>query len=84
MLTRSSNVIKACQDYSHNDIRTRLKCPGCLSTAPSRRQVRVHKSVRALYFHIATQHKDEPWSRECKPLMKAIAAALEYGMICSE
>lgn len=84
MLTSYSRIIKACQDYSHNDIPIRLKCPGCLSKVVSRRQVKVHKSVRALYFHISTQHKDEPWTEECKPLMKAIATALEYGMICNE
>ena len=84
MQISSSQIIKACQDYSHSDIPIRLKCPGCLSKVSHRRQVKVHKSVRALYFHIATQHKDESWIEECKPLMKAIATALEYGMMLEQ
>jgi len=31
--------------------------------------------------HLATEHRDEYWTEECKRLLKAISVALDSGII---
>ena len=73
------------EDYSHNYIKIRIKCPECVRTIKGKNHIRIHKSLSSFWWHFKTEHGIVSNSQfntdEIIEILKKISKAIHFGMI---
>ncbi|MCH8915096.1 MAG: hypothetical protein IIA82_04550 [Thaumarchaeota archaeon] len=76
------------EDFAHNYIPFRTKCPECIRIIKGKNHVKVHKNLASLSWHIKREHKTISTIKfnmmEIIKLLKTISKALNLGLTCSE
>lgn len=73
------------EDFAHNYIPFRTKCPECIRTIKGKNHIRVHKSLSSFWWHFKTEHSEISNSQfntdEIIEILKKISKAIHLGMI---
>ena len=77
---------KNLEDFAHNYIKTRVKCPQCSLIFKSKNQVRVYDTLSGVSWHISRDHADISTERldEIVQVLKKLSIALHWGTLPEE
>jgi len=68
--TSNSESDKGYKRVRHNTIPADYRCPKCKFAAKNQRQVKHHKNLSSLDWHLTHYHKDDVGTNELKELVK--------------
>ena len=73
------------ENFAHNYIKIRIKCPECIRTIKGSNHVRVYKNLSALWWHFKIEHSKISNSQfntdDIVQVLKKVSKALHLGMI---
>ena len=73
------------EDFAHNYIKIRIKCPECIHTIKGGNHIKVYKNLSGLWWHFKIEHNKISNSQfntdDIKQVLKKISKALHLGMI---
>ena len=76
-------VVAHHEDFAHNYIKIRIRCPECFRWTNPKSHVHVFKNTAGLWRHIKTEHNELSNFHldEIREILKKISVAIHLGML---